>query len=178
MNVSYDFTHGYSAREWNANFGPGHQVMRLSNGEPTEVLTATSSEAWHTDDGPCVLIGLSPTPVKLRDLAPALCAAPSPPSQPIAYAANMLHDAAEAISDRAAERDRPQGERSMAGCVAAFNALSGHTLSEREGWVFMALLKLSRAQGGALREDDYIDGAAYMALAGEAAIQAENGDAE
>jgi hypothetical protein len=68
----------------------------------------------------------------------------------------------------------PEGERSMARCVAAFNALTGHQLTEREGWMFMAMLKASRAQAGALNLDDYVDGAAYFALAGEcAAVQAE-----
>lgn len=90
-----------------------------------------------------------------------------------AYAPNILQDALEAIDNRASQRDRPGGERSMATCVAAFNALTGAGLTEREGWVFMTVLKLSRAQGGRLQEDDYIDGAAYMALAGEAAIRGE-----
>jgi hypothetical protein len=42
-------------------------------------------------------------------------------------------------------------------------------MTDREGWIFMALLKLSRAQGGAHHIDDYLDAAAYIALAGECA---------
>ena len=91
-------------------------------------------------------------------------------------APDLLNQAAEAIGDRAAQRDMPQGERSMARTVAAFNALTGHDITERDGWLFMAALKASRATAGALRLDDYIDGAAYMALAGECAA-AENAPA-
>lgn len=91
-------------------------------------------------------------------------------------APDLLNQASEAIGDRAAQRDMPQGERSMARTVAAFNALTGHDITERDGWLFMAALKASRATAGALRLDDYIDGAAYMALAGECAA-AENASA-
>lgn len=86
------------------------------------------------------------------------------------YAAIILNDARDAIDKRAEERDQPGGERSMSTTVASFNALTGHALTEREGWLFMVLLKLSRAQHGKLQHDDYIDGAAYVALAGESAL--------
>jgi len=61
----------------------------------------------------------------------------------------------------------------MARAVTTFNSLTGHKLTEREGWVFMAILKLSRAQAGRHVMDDYIDGAAYMALAGECVVVAQ-----
>ena len=82
-------------------------------------------------------------------------------------AIDFLNEAASAIGDRASQRDTGS-ERSMARTVATFSALTGHQLSERDGWIFMVILKLSRAQGGQ-REimDDYVDGAAYIALAGE-----------
>ena len=38
------------------------------------------------------------------------------------------------------------GERSMASTVKAFNALTGHNLTESEGWEFMVLLKLVRGR--------------------------------
>ena len=88
----------------------------------------------------------------------AICAAP-----------DILRNAAQAIDDRAALRDCPAGERSMARCVAAFNALTGHTLSETDGWHFMSILKLARATAGGHHLDDHTDHAAYAALAGEAA---------
>lgn len=84
-------------------------------------------------------------------------------------AIGILDDAQKCIGSRAAERDKPDGERSMRAAVGAFNALTGHSLSERDGWMFMVMLKASRAQAGRFRADDYIDGAAYFALAGESA---------
>ena len=86
-------------------------------------------------------------------------------------AQDLLIQAADTIDQRAAERDQADGERSMARTVAAFNALTGHRLSETQGWQFMALLKLSRSNGGRLQLDDYVDGAAYVALAGESATK-------
>ena len=87
-------------------------------------------------------------------------------------APDILATAADCIGNRAAQRD--QGcERSMARAVDTFNALTGSTLNEREGWIFMAILKLARAQAGRHVLDDYVDGAAYIALAGETIGDAE-----
>lgn len=83
-------------------------------------------------------------------------------------AQQILHDAANCIGSRAAERDQAQ-ERSMARTVNTFNALTGRNLSEKEGWQFMAILKMARSMQGEERMDDYVDGAAYIALAGECA---------
>lgn len=76
----------------------------------------------------------------------------------------LLREAACLIDQRAAQRDLPQ-ERSMRRAVLAFNALSGLGLTETQGWLFMAVLKLSRAFGGRFNEDDLLDCAAYVALA-------------
>ena len=73
------------------------------------------------------------------------------------------------MRERAATYDRPEGERSMATTVEAFRAVTGQALTEEQGWLFMALLKAVRSQQGAFRADSYEDGAAYFALAGEAA---------
>jgi hypothetical protein len=89
-------------------------------------------------------------------------------------APELLERAVAAMKERAAERDC-EAERSMAGCVGAFNALFEKELSVEEGWFFMALLKMSRASSGALQLDDHVDGAAYFALAGEAAGEAALG---
>lgn len=88
-----------------------------------------------------------------------------------AKADEILAAAQETLRQRAATRDQPSGERSMARAVAAFNAVTGHKLTTREGWLFMAVLKLARATtaGGRHNGDDYVDGAAYFALAGEEA---------
>lgn len=95
--------------------------------------------------------------------ASPLAATTGPPTAP-----EILAAAAECISQRAASRDLP-AERSMARTVAAFNAITGRDLSEREGWLFMVALKAARATAGAHNPDDYVDGAAYFALAGERA---------
>lgn len=82
-------------------------------------------------------------------------------------APDLLIAAADCIGERAQQRDQDDGERSMRKAAATFNQLTGHRLSERDGWIFMAILKLARAQAGRHVLDDYIDGAAYIALAGE-----------
>jgi len=86
-------------------------------------------------------------------------------------ATDLLTEAADAMADRASTRDLPDGERSMARAVRTFHALTGHLLTEVEGWTFMAVLKLSRSQAGAVHRDDFVDAAAYSALAGEAALR-------
>jgi len=91
-------------------------------------------------------------------------------------ATHLLQDAIKAMHDRASSRDLPGGERSMARTVAAFNALTGTSLSETQGWLFMTCLKQARATAGAFNVDDYVDLAAYAALAGEAAQGAEQGE--
>ena len=83
-------------------------------------------------------------------------------------AAETLRAAAAHIENRAVARDTPAGERSMARTVRAFNALTGHDVSERDGWLFMVVLKAARACNTATgQRDDYEDLAAYAALAGE-----------
>ena len=93
----------------------------------------------------------------------------------ISKAEQVLRKAATTIAQRGQERDSGK-ERSMASTVAAFNALEGTDLTERQGWVFMQVLKLARAASTArnarFNEDDFIDGAAYAALASEAAVKA------
>lgn len=82
--------------------------------------------------------------------------------------ADILRAGAQHMEDRAATYDSPEGERSMAATVAAFNAITKHGLNEEEGWLFMALLKAVRSQQGNYRQDNYEDGAAYFALMAEA----------
>jgi len=86
-------------------------------------------------------------------------------------ASDILEKAAGHLKDRAATYDKPQGERSIAAAVRAFLAVTGDGLmnTPERGWLFMALLKAVRSQQGAFKADNYEDGAAYFALAGEAA---------
>ncbi|GGJ06410.1 DUF6378 domain-containing protein [Halopseudomonas pertucinogena] len=81
----------------------------------------------------------------------------------------ILAAAQSHMKDRAATYDRPEGERSMCATVEAFRAITGIRVTQEQGWLFMALLKAVRSQQGAYRADSYEDGAAYFALAGEAA---------
>lgn len=90
-------------------------------------------------------------------------------------AQDILRKGAQHIDDRAAARDQAGGERSMARTVAAFNALTGHALSERDGWLFMVQLKAARATNTPTGiPDDYEDMAAYSALAGECVSDTES----
>ncbi|WAI96147.1 HNH endonuclease [Vibrio phage vB_VhaP_PG11] len=100
------------------------------------------------------------------------CLDPIPPkeNEEAVEASAILHKGAECIGDRASERDT-DSERSMSATVAAFNAMYGKDLTEEQGWMFMVFLKAARAKGGDFRLDDYIDGSAYFALAGEARAQ-------
>ena len=81
----------------------------------------------------------------------------------------ILGQASSEMRDRAKTYDKPQGERSMEATVKAFAAITGVNMSEQQGWQFMEVLKMVRSNQGAYRADSFIDGAAYAALAGEAA---------
>lgn len=81
--------------------------------------------------------------------------------------ADVLRAGAQHMEDRAATYDKPAGERSMGATVDAFNAITGNQVTEEQGWMFMALLKMVRSQQGQFKLDNYEDGAAYFALAAE-----------
>lgn len=86
--------------------------------------------------------------------------------------ADEISDLAKSTMDnRAKEYDAPSGERSMAKTVAAFNTYYGHNLSELDGWNFMRCLKMARESQGDFKLDNYVDGTAYSALAGECAAK-------
>lgn len=81
----------------------------------------------------------------------------------------ILNNAAGHLKDRASTYDKPEGERSMQAAVDAMRAVSGVSMTAEQGWLFMALLKAVRTQQGGYRADNYEDGSAYFALAGEQA---------
>lgn len=83
-------------------------------------------------------------------------------------APQILNKAIVIQSTRGAERDA-EAERSMGKIVAAFNIIHDTELTEVQGWQFMELLKMVRSTRGEYHEDDYVDGASYASLAGEAA---------
>ena len=81
----------------------------------------------------------------------------------------FLNIAQSEMKNRATTYDNPGGERSMRSTVEMFNALTGHKLTEEQGWKFMCCLKLARSEQGDFRADNFVDGAAYFGLAGESA---------
>ena len=91
-------------------------------------------------------------------------------------AKDILLEQVDTMAARAALRDCPEGERSMAATVTAFNALYGHKLTETEGWQFLVLLKMARGSQGGYHSDDYSDQTGYSALAGESAFRASTKD--
>lgn len=91
--------------------------------------------------------------------------------EPSVTASDFLGAALGHLEDRAATYDSPQGERSMGRTVEAFNAITGHKLSEEQGWLFMSCLKLVRSQQGKYKSDNFEDLIAYGALQGECAAK-------
>ena len=91
--------------------------------------------------------------------------------EPTVSASDFLGAALNHLGDRASTYDNPTGERSMGRTVEAFNAITGHKLTEEHGWLFMCLLKQVRSQQGKYKSDSYEDGAAYFALMGECAAK-------
>lgn len=89
-------------------------------------------------------------------------------------APEILEAAAGHLKDRAKTYDDSgEGERSMARTVATYNALTQTAMTVEQGWLFMVVLKMVRTQQGGYRGDNYEDGAAYFALAGEEAAAAD-----
>jgi len=84
-------------------------------------------------------------------------------------AQSFLNKALTNMESRAALYDSPGGERSMCKTVEMFNALCDTDITDEQGWLFMTILKIVRAQQGEFSSDSYEDGAAYFSLAGEAA---------
>ena len=91
--------------------------------------------------------------------------------EPTMTASDFLGAALNHLGDRASTYDNPTGERSMGRTVEAFNAITGHKLTEEQGYLFMVLLKAVRSQQGKYKSDSYEDGAAYFALMGECAAK-------
>lgn len=83
----------------------------------------------------------------------------------------LLEQAAHHLRQRGQQYDQPEGERSMGRTVRAFNAVTGHTLTEAEGWLLMALLKMVRDnQRPTAHRDSCEDLVAYAALYGESRL--------
>ncbi len=84
-----------------------------------------------------------------------------------------LRQAGEEMQKRSQLYGCQGGERSMAKTVAIFEAITGIKLTEEQGNKFMISLKLARSENRAYNGDNYVDGCAYFALAGEEAFNAD-----
>lgn len=86
-------------------------------------------------------------------------------------APSMLQKASELMVERAVQYDSPEGERSMEKIVNSFNSITGHRLTESEGWMFMILLKLVRDNTREVgHQDSCEDLIAYSSLYGESRL--------
>lgn len=84
-------------------------------------------------------------------------------------APDLLTKAANIMAERGKQYDKPEGERSMGKCVAAFNVITGQNLTEAEGWLLLQILKDVRQwQRPGYHADSAEDCIAYAALKAEA----------
>lgn len=89
-------------------------------------------------------------------------------------AQDLLHRAASLMDERGKQYDQHSGERSMLAAVTAFNAIAGYHLTEADGFLLMALLKMVRDQQRETPHRDSIeDLVAYASLYGEARLHGE-----
>jgi len=93
-------------------------------------------------------------------------------------ASEILRTAMNHLIERGITYDAKGGERSMQKVVDMFNIYKGSNLSVEDGWMFMVLLKMVRCSQGDYKGDNYEDGSAYFALAGEEAAQERGGNDE
>ncbi|VVD74724.1 hypothetical protein PAQ31011_00806 [Pandoraea aquatica] len=90
-------------------------------------------------------------------------------AKPTVSAPGLLIAAKSHMEARAAQYDKPEGERSMRKAVEAFNAITGRNLTEPEGWLLLQVLKDVRLfQRPGYHADSAEDCIAYAALKGEA----------
>lgn len=152
---------------------PREKVQVVLDGESLDGhddFNRASDWRWEWEDGLTNIIAYKVVPVKqlgVREPIGFNCRCDSVPVVTEYPAHSFLEKGVQHMKDRAAQRDSAEGERSMAACVNAFNAMFGKDLTETQGWQFMVLLKMARSRNK-FNPDDYEDGAAYTGLAGEA----------
>jgi hypothetical protein len=88
-------------------------------------------------------------------------------------AQDFLRKGAELMDERGKQYDEPGGERSMGKAVRAFNAITGQSLTEPEGWLLLQVLKDVRQwqNPATYHADSAEDCVAYAALKAEALAQ-------
>ena len=92
----------------------------------------------------------------------------TPDALPTSDAREFLLDAVAVMDERAEQYDQDDGERSMSKTIEAFNAITGNTLIESDGWLIMLLLKQVRQWSKqTYHHDSALDAVAYSALLAE-----------
>jgi hypothetical protein len=87
----------------------------------------------------------------------------------------ILQTAIDALSQRAAIRDQPNGERSAARAAAILEAWTGRIWVEEDVWRCLMAVKMAREQQGKFHIDDCIDLAGYAGLLGETRARVDVG---
>lgn len=84
-------------------------------------------------------------------------------------AVDILESAAATLRERGQTYDPNAGqERSIPAVVEAFNAATGNTMTEQEGWLFMVILKAVRLSTSQFtHQDSALDTCSYTALLAE-----------
>jgi hypothetical protein len=91
------------------------------------------------------------------------------PQTPPPTAQDFLAKAGQLMDARGQTYDQPDGERSMGRTVIAFNAITGQSLTEAEGWLLLQLLKDARQWSRTeYHADSAEDGVSFSALKAEA----------
>lgn len=85
----------------------------------------------------------------------------------------ILQSALDALSQRAAIRDQPSGERSAKKAAAILSAWTGRDWFEDDVWRCLLAVKLARESQGAFHVDDVVDLAGYAGLLGESRASIE-----
>jgi len=89
-------------------------------------------------------------------------------------AKEALQKAQQLIDQRGKDYDHEGGERSMGPAVAAFNALTGHNLTEGDGWLLFDMVKTRRTKSSPGHVDSNLDKISYAALRAEAELRDAN----
>ncbi len=86
-------------------------------------------------------------------------------------APQLLNKALTIQDQRASQYDQSGGERSMGKVVTMFNAAKGReVLTEADGWLIQALLKIVRSEANGPHSDSVEDLVSYSSLYGEARL--------
>lgn len=86
----------------------------------------------------------------------------------------ILTEASKLING-AREQQYGAPQENMANIAAMWEAYTGFPIEPMQVTVMMALLKIARLRADPFNEDCFVDGAGYLALAGELADDSSNG---